>query len=176
MLANPTLSPAVAVTLMLLPVHAPFDGLLITIVGGVVSPPVLFTVTVTADEVVVLPAASRATAVSVCVPFATVFVSHEMEYGAVVSSAARFAPSSLNWTPATPTLSLAVALTVIVLLTVVPLDGALIVTLGGVVSGGGAPPPPPPPAPAAFSAPPSALFSFAPARQSPACAPALAHP
>src|SRR5207244_2936905 len=112
MLARPTLSPAVAVTLMLLPVHAPFDGLLITIVGGVVSPPLgggLFTVTLTGPEVVVLPAASRAVAVSVCVPLLAVFVSHEIEYGAVVSSAPRLAPSSLNWTPATPTLSLAFA-------------------------------------------------------------------
>src|SRR5438034_60042 len=142
MLARPTLSPAVAVTLMLLPVHAPFDGLLITIVGGVVSVPVLFTVTVTGDDVVVLPAASRAVAVSVCVPFVAVFVSHEIEYGAVVSSALRLAPSSLNCTPAMPTLSVAFALTVMDPLTVAPFAGAVMDTVGGVVSGGGVPPPP----------------------------------
>ena len=41
---------------------------------GVVA---LATVTFTADEVVVLPAASRATAVSVWVPLATVVVFHD---------------------------------------------------------------------------------------------------
>ncbi len=46
-----------------------------------------------------LRAASRATAVSVCVPSGTVIVFHEMEYGAVVSSAPRLAPSTLNCTP-----------------------------------------------------------------------------
>src|SRR5438477_11199713 len=36
--ASPTLSPPLAVTSMLLPVHAPFEGLVIVTVGGVVSP------------------------------------------------------------------------------------------------------------------------------------------
>src|SRR3954470_4860865 len=129
---------------MLLPVQSPLNGVVMAAVGGVVSPPppVAFdTVTVTAADVVVLPAASRATAVSVCVPFVAVVVFHAIEYGAVVSSAPRFAPSTLNCTPATPTLSAAVALTVTVPDTVVPPAGPLIVTVGGVVS----PPPPPPP-------------------------------
>jgi hypothetical protein len=44
-------------------------------------------------------------------------------YGAVVSSLPRKLPSSWNWTPATPTLSVAVAETVIVPVTVAPLAG-----------------------------------------------------
>ena len=75
-----------------------------------VSGAALVTVTVTAGlEVVVLPAASRATAVTVWVPLATVVEFHDTEYGAVVSSAPTLVPSTLNWTPATPTLSAALA-------------------------------------------------------------------
>src|SRR4051812_5831313 len=101
---------------MLLPVQSPVVGVVIATVGGVVSPPPagFETVTLIGADVVVLPAASRATAVSVCVPDDAVVVFHAIEYGAVVSSAPRLAPSSLNWTPTTPTLSLAVALTVVV--------------------------------------------------------------
>ena len=88
------------------------------------------------------PAASRATAVSVCGPLPAVVVFHETEYGAVVSSLPRFAPSSLNWTPATPTSSAAVALTVIVPDTVAPRPAPVSVAVGAVVSGGGGAPPP----------------------------------
>src|SRR5438128_1534497 len=55
-------------------------------------------------------------------------------YGAVVSSVPRLAPSSLNCTPTTPTLSEAVAETVTVPETVAPLAGAVIATVGVVVS------------------------------------------
>src|SRR3989442_1199493 len=84
-----------------IPVHAALPGDVIPAVGFVVSPlgGGLFTVPVTGDEGVVLPAASRATAVSVCVPFAAVVVAQVIAYGADVSSVARFAPSSLNCTP-----------------------------------------------------------------------------
>ena len=51
---------------------------------------------------------------------------HETEYGAEVSAVPRFAPSSLNWTDATPTLSEALADTVTVPLTVEPFDGEVI--------------------------------------------------
>src|SRR5947209_18836539 len=68
--------------------------------GGALS-----TVTLTALAGAVLPAASRATAVRLCVPLLAAVVAHEMAYGAVVSSAPRLAPSSLNCTPTTPTLS-----------------------------------------------------------------------
>ena len=84
------------------------------------------------------PAASRARAVSVCGPFAAVVVFQDTEYGLVVSSAPRLTPSSRNCTPATPTPSLAAAVT----FTVPsrprrPAAGAVTVTVGGVVSGGG---------------------------------------
>ena len=82
-----------------------------------------------------LPAASRARACSVCTPFDADVVSHVMEYGAVVSSAPRLAPSSRNWTPATPTLSVAVAETVTFPETTVPAAGAVTAAPGGVVSG-----------------------------------------
>ena len=45
--------------------------------------------------------------------------------------------STKNWTPATPTLSLAVALTMTLPLTLLPLPGAVILMVGGVVSAGG---------------------------------------
>ena len=47
-------------------------------------------------------------------------------------------PSTKNWTPATPTLSDAEALTVVVPETVAPEAGDVMLTVGGVVSGGGA--------------------------------------
>src|SRR5437899_6851383 len=95
------------------------------------------TVTVTAADVPVLPAASRATAVRVWEPLLVVVVSHEIEYGAVATSAPRFWPSSLNCTPTTPTLSEAVAETVVVPETVEPERGEVMLTVGGVVSEGG---------------------------------------
>src|SRR3989454_4369486 len=66
---------------------------------------------------------------------AAVVVSHVTEYGDVVSSAPRLPPSSWNWTPTTPTLSEAVAETVILPVTVAPEVGAVMLTVGAVVSG-----------------------------------------
>src|SRR5919106_1391087 len=57
-----------------------------------------------------------------------------MAYGVKRSSAPRLAPSSLNWTPAMPTLSAAVALRVMVRRTVEPEAGAVMVTVGGLLS------------------------------------------
>src|SRR5438445_9232712 len=94
---------------------APGAGEEIEMVGGL-----LYTITLTAAEVVVLPAASRATAVKLCEPLLAVVVFQETEYGATVTSAPRFVPSSLNCTPTTPTLSLALAETLIVLATDAP--------------------------------------------------------
>src|SRR5690349_18981184 len=54
----------------------------------------LVTETVTAVDVAMLPAASRATARTLCEPSATVAVFHAAVYGAVVSAAARLAPST----------------------------------------------------------------------------------
>ena len=56
----------------------------------------LTTMTVTPLEIVVFPAASRATAVKVCGPVGIVAVFQLIEYGAVKSSAPRFTSSSLN--------------------------------------------------------------------------------
>jgi len=67
----------------------------------------------------------------------TCVVSQEIEYGVVVSSAPSVASSNLNCTPTTPTLSAAVADTIVAPETVAPLEGAVMDTVGGVVSGVG---------------------------------------
>ncbi len=51
-----------------------------------------------------------------------------------MSSAPRSAPSSLNWTPATPSLSEALAVTAMVPETVEPDEGDVMLTVGGEVS------------------------------------------
>ena len=127
------LSAAVAVTLTAPATVAPAAGALSDTVGGVVSATGLFTVTVRVAEVVTLPAASRATALSVCAPLLAVVVFQVIEYGATVSSAPRLTPSTRNCTPATPMLSAAVAAMVMVPVTV-PAAGAVSATVGGVVS------------------------------------------
>src|SRR3989344_6415154 len=96
---------------------------------------VLFpTVTLLPAVEAVLPAASRATALRLWVPLVAVVESQEMEYGAVVSSAPTLAPSTLNCTPVTPTLSDALAEMVTVPETVAPSAGAVRETVGLVVS------------------------------------------
>ena len=68
-------------------------------------------------------------------PLETVVVFQPMVQGLAVISAPRLAPSSLNCTPTTPTLSDADADTVsLVPETVAPLAGAVIDTVGGVMS------------------------------------------
>src|SRR2546422_664513 len=106
---------------------APFSGAVIETVA-------LATVTLIPAEVVLLPAASRATAVRVWAALVAVVVFQERGYGAVVISAPRLAPSSLNWTPTTPTLSVALAETEIVPEIVAPLAGAVMETVGSVMS------------------------------------------
>ena len=117
---------------------APPLGEVTVTAGGVVS--VLETVTVTPAEVVVFPAASRACAVTVCDPLAAVEVFQAISYGAVVSSAPTCAPSTKSFTPITPMLSDALAVTVIVAETVAPPAGDVTLTVGAVVSAGGPPP------------------------------------
>ena len=75
--ATPTLSEAEALTVTVPETVAPDAGAVRLTEGGVVS--AFDTVTVTADEVVRLPAASRAVAVRVCEPFPTVVVFQETE-------------------------------------------------------------------------------------------------
>src|SRR5256885_11109112 len=73
-------------------------------------------------------------AVKLWEPLATRVVFHEREYGAAVTSAPRLAPSSLNCTPTTPTLSVALAETDIVPATEAPEAGEEMETVGGVLS------------------------------------------
>src|SRR5947209_6282813 len=79
---------------------------------GEKQPPQLLTVTETAAALPLLPAASRATAVNECAPLPAVVVSQVVLNGAAVTSPPSFTPSKRNCTPATPTLSLAEAVTV----------------------------------------------------------------
>jgi hypothetical protein len=129
--ATPVLSKVVAATVVEPARVAPEAGEVMETLGGVVS---LATVTVAAAEVARLPAASRATAVRVWAPLVAVVVFQGTAYGEVVSSAPRAAPSSMNCTPATATLSAAVAVTVIVPATVEPDAGEVRAIVGGVVS------------------------------------------
>jgi len=102
--------------------------------GGVVSGAALLTVTLTAAEVVRLPAPSRATAVRVWLPLVAVVVFQETAYGTAVTSAARGTPSSMNCTPTTPVLSEALAEMGTVPETVAPDAGVVSPTRGGVTS------------------------------------------
>src|SRR5207247_908741 len=132
--ATPTLRVAIADTALVPGTEAPATGAVMETAGGVVSGTRLLTVTLTAAEVAALPAASLAAAVTLWLPFALKVVFQDIEYGAVVTSAPRFTPSSLNCTPTTPTSSVAFAETVIVPETEAPAAGAVMDTLGGVVS------------------------------------------
>jgi hypothetical protein len=79
---------------------------------------------------------SRALTLSTCRAFVAVVVSQLIPYGAVVSSAPSGWPSRRNCTPATPTSSVAVAVTLTLPDTTAPAGGAVTVALGGDVSGG----------------------------------------
>ena len=68
-------------------------------------------------------------------PLLAVAVLQDTLYGDDEFSLLRLAPSSLNCTPTTPTLSEAVAATLTVPETVAPAAGAVIDTVGAVVSG-----------------------------------------
>ena len=72
---TPTLSEALAETVTVPETVAPDVGDVMLTVGAVVSE----TVTLTEADVAVLLAASRATAVKVCVPMEAVAVFHDME-------------------------------------------------------------------------------------------------
>src|SRR5262249_708386 len=126
-----TLSEALALIVVVADTVAPSAGAVMLTLGGVVS---LKTVTVTAAAGAVLPAASRATAVTAGKPLVGVVLFEEGEWGDVVGAGPRFAPSSLNCTPTTPTLSDALAPIVVVPETVAPAVGAVIETAGAVVS------------------------------------------
>src|SRR5260370_22374331 len=59
-------------------------------------------ISLTAAEVRLLPAASRARAVSECAPLAVVVVFQAIEYGAGVSSPPTASHTSINYAPASP--------------------------------------------------------------------------
>ena len=105
---------------------APLTGEVMATAGRVES---LLTVTATAGETLVLPAKSRTTADRVWAPLVPDDVFQATLYGASVSAAPKFVPSSTNWTLATPTLSLAVAATETEPDTDVPVAGWEIVKL-----------------------------------------------
>jgi hypothetical protein len=112
----------------------PFAGAVIETVGGVVSVDELLTVTLTLALFAVLPEVSVAVAERLCASLLVFVLSQANEYGAVVSAAPKFAPSNLNCTLATATLSAAFAEIVSVPLTVAPFAGVVKETVGGVVS------------------------------------------
>src|SRR4029079_15672929 len=103
--------------------------------GSVISVEAPFrTVTLTPADVPVAPDASRATAVRVWMPFAAVVVSQHIAPGEAVSSAPRFDPSSLNWTPAAPPSSDAEAVTANAVCSVSRGPGDVISTEGGLLT------------------------------------------
>src|SRR5258705_13146829 len=89
----------------------------------------------TIAEVARLPAASRAMALNRCTPAVAPAEFQVVEYGEELSSVPRLAPSRRNCTPATPTLSAALAETLIcVPMLLAPPVGAVSAIVGGVVS------------------------------------------
>ena len=94
----------------------------------------LDTVTATPAEPLVLPAASRATALSVYAPSATAVVSQASEKGGVVTSAPSAVPLILYCTPATPMLSVAFTVRTMVPCAWVPAAGDVSVATGAVSS------------------------------------------
>src|SRR5664280_194977 len=90
------------------------------------------TVIVTGLLVVVRLLLLVATAVTVCVPLATVLESQLMLYGLVVSAAPTLTPSTLNWTDETATASDALAVSVVVPVTLALATGAVTLTVGAV--------------------------------------------
>jgi hypothetical protein len=94
----------------------------------------LLNVTVTAEDVLEFPAASRATAVMVYMPFAESSEEALNVYGAEVISGPAFEPFIWNWTPATPTLSEAAAVNVTTPERIALFAGEVTETVGGCVS------------------------------------------
>src|SRR3979411_2542305 len=94
----------------------------------------LLTVMTVPALVVAFPTLSLAIAESLCAPLVADVVFQEVEYGPATIKLPKLPPSSWNCTLATPTLSVALATTVMLPETVVPLPGEVIETTGGVVS------------------------------------------
>ena len=94
----------------------------------------LLTVRATGLEVAGLPDASVATAVRVWDPLAAVIEFQARVYGAAVRRGPMLIPSSWNWTPATATLSPAIAARLTTPATTEPGAGPVMLTVGGWVS------------------------------------------
>ena len=80
-------------------------------VGGVMSGPPFETVTLTGRRRRLVAGGIAGDGREVCAPLVAPFVAQATLYGELVSSAPRLLPSSLNWTPVTPMLSVALAVT-----------------------------------------------------------------
>src|SRR5512143_103041 len=95
-------------------------------------------VSVIPAEVVVFPAASRATAARTCVPFAAALESQDMvnfvRGDSAVTSDPMSPPSIRNWTPATSRSSTAVAVRVTIASSDAPSSGVTMDTMGGPMS------------------------------------------
>src|SRR5689334_7098306 len=131
--AEPYLPPVVQVALAIVPVPSSKPYAATSPGGGPCT--ALLTVTVTDDDVWKLPVGSRATAVNVCVPFASGVVSHVTLNGALRDSVPITWPSTSKVTPATRSLSDAFAVTLTVLPdTVAFCAGAVRDTVGLAVS------------------------------------------
>ena len=134
---TPTLSDAAAVSFTVPLTAAWLAGAVTETVGGVVSGTFVFeTVMVTTAEIVEFPAASLALAVMEWEPLDTDALFHALWYGAVFCSEPVATPSIRNCTPATPTLSEAVAARFTVPVSVLPAAGAVRETVGGTLSWG----------------------------------------
>jgi hypothetical protein len=128
---TPTLSLALAVTVVVPLTFAPAAGEVIDVAGASVSGAgPLLTDTVTVVDCPTLFAASYARDCSVWLPFASVVVFQLKLYGDALSVNAS-APSIQSSTRVTPTLSVAVAVTSVVALTLVPFPGLVIAVVGG---------------------------------------------
>jgi hypothetical protein len=129
--ATATASVALAVRVLVPVTVALAAGAVIDTVGAVGE--VTFeTMTLIAVLVVVRLLLLVATAVMLCVPFVTVLESQARLYGLVVSAAPTLTPSTLNWTLETDTVSEALAVRVVVPVTVALEAGAVTLTVGAV--------------------------------------------
>src|SRR5262245_41660389 len=100
----------------------------------ILPPAMLLTITVTGIALVLLPAASLATAPNVCGLLAVRKVFQLVRNGGPEMSGPKTSPSSSNCTPATPTLSEASALITITPETLALSTGVVRVTTGGTAS------------------------------------------
>src|ERR1700680_2946492 len=127
--ATPTLVEAGAVMVTMPVTVVPERGEVMLTVGGFTLL-LLATATLTGLEALWPPDLLKATAVRMCRPFLVLVVFHETEYGAFMTWAPRFKPSSWNCTPARPLLDGTAATTMMEPETLLPDAGKAIATSG----------------------------------------------